>query len=70
MKKKYGGSSQNSKYGHHMIQPHILGYTLKEDEITVWKTFATFTFTAASFTIAKTCKQPKGTLMDEWIKKM
>ena len=27
-------------------------------------------FTAALFTIAKTCKQPKCPLTDEWIKKM
>ena len=27
-------------------------------------------FTAALFTIAKTWKQPKGPLTDEWIKKM
>ena len=36
----------------------------------IWKDICTPMFTAALFTIAKTCKQPKCPLTDEWIKKM
>ena len=40
------------------------------DEIIIQKDTCTPMFTAAPFTIAKTWKQPKCPLTDEWIKKM
>ena len=35
-----------------------------------WKWYMCLKFMAALFTIAKTCKQPRCLLTDEWIKKM
>ena len=40
------------------------------DKTFIQKDTCTPTFTAALFTIAKTWKQPKCPLIDEWIKKM
>ena len=40
------------------------------EEIIIQKDTCTPMFTAAPFTIAKTWKQPKCPLTDEWIKKM
>ena len=40
------------------------------DKTLIWKDKCTPMFTAALFTIAKTWKQPKCPLTDEWIKKM
>lgn len=42
----------------------------KENEFTISKRYLHTLFFAALFTIAKTCKQPKGPLMSEWIKKL
>ena len=39
------------------------------DKTTIQKDTCTLMFIAALFTIAKTCKQPKCPLTDEWIKK-
>ena len=46
----------------------LLGIHL--DKTIIQKDTCTPVFTAALFTIAKTCKQPKCPLTDEWIKKM
>ena len=43
---------------------------IKLDKTTIQKDPSTLMFIAALFTIAKTCKQPKCPLTDEWNKKM
>ena len=43
---------------------------IKNDKITYKTETCTLMFIVALFTIAKTCKQPKCPLRDEWIKKM
>ena len=48
-------------------QSHYLAYTLKK---TITAKDTNPTFLAALFTIARTWKQPRCPLMDEWIKKL
>ena len=64
--KQYGGTSENQIENYHMTQQsHSWVYkTLLE------KDTCTCMFIAALFTVAKTQKQPKCPLADEWIKKM
>ena len=45
----------------------IPGYLSEENKNTNLNDICTLTFTAALFTIAKVCKQPKCPLIDEWI---
>ena len=62
--KQYGGSSKKLKtelqYDPEVPLPGTYPKKIK----------CTLMFTAASFTIAKTWKQPKCPSMDEWIRKM
>ena len=46
----------------------LLGVCLKKIKTLIWKYMCNPVFTAALFTLAKTCKQPKYPLTDEWIK--
>ena len=48
----------------------LLGIYPKETKTLTPKDICTCMFIAALFTIAKTWKQPKQTLMDEWITKL
>ena len=48
----------------------FLGIHLEKEKTLIGKDTCTPMFTAALFTVAKTWKQPKGPLTDEWIKKM
>ena len=48
----------------------LLGIYLEKTKVLTQKDTCTPMFTAALFTIAKTWKQPKCPLTDEWIKKM
>ena len=48
----------------------LLGIYLEKSKILIRKDTCTPMFIAALFTVAKTCKQPKCPLTDEWIKEM
>lgn len=48
----------------------LLGIELVKRETLICKDTCTWVFTAALFTIAKTWKQPKCPVTDEWIRKM
>ena len=48
----------------------LLGIHPKKKKTLIWKDTCTSMFTAALFSTAKTWKQPKCPLTDEWIKKM
>ena len=48
----------------------LLGTYPEKTKTLIWKDTGTPMFTAALFTIAKTWKQPKCPLTDEWMKKM
>ena len=50
-----------------VLQSHSWAYTQRK---TLQKDTCTPMFTAALFTIAKTCKEPKCPSTEEWIKKM
>ena len=65
--KQYGGSSKKLELPYDPAIP-LLGIYL--DKIIIQRDTCTPMFIAALFTIAKTWKQPKCPLTDEWIKKM
>ena len=57
-------------YHTHMLDPAILFWSIYPEKTLTWKDICTPVFTAAIFTIAMTCKQPKCPWTDEWIRKM
>ena len=68
MAKCGGAPSPQKKQRCHMIQQsHSWAYTYPNKTI-IWKYRCTSVFIAAPFTMAKTWKQPKCPLSDEWIK--
>ena len=53
-----------------LYDPAILLLGIYLEKTLILKDACTPMFTAALFTVAKTCKQPKRPSTDEWIKKM
>ena len=65
--KQYGASSKNWKENYHLISNFISGYFLQNKNI-YSKRYMHPMFMVELFKIAKIWKQPKFSLMDEWIK--
>ena len=63
---QYGGTLENHTQNYHMTQK-ILLLGIYPDKTFLKKDTCTCMFTEALFTIAKTWKQPKCPLTDEWI---
>ena len=61
---------KNWKENCHMIQQFHFGYLSKDMKTLSWRGNCTLLFTAALFTVVKTCKQPKGSNNGRMVKEV